>query len=374
MTTRRGNGEGTIRQRTDGRWEAQLSLPGGKRKSVYGKTRKEARDALKVALKKLDDGVDLGAPGQTLEAFLESWLAESKSRVRPKTHRTYQDLLRLHVIPDIGKIQLDRLAAPQIATLLRDKQAAGLAPKTVGHIRATLRAALNQAVRWRLIAHNPAAAVAAPRVPHAEVQVLTAEEARTLLAAAKGHRHEALWVVALSLGLRQGEVLGLRWTDVDFEANTLRITRALTRVDGKLVLAEPKTEQSRRTLPLSLRVREALLAHRDRQVFTKAMAGEHWQEQDFVFASTVGTPLQPRNTLEAWYKLLAQAGLPRRKFHVARHTAVSLLIADGVPLRVVMELLGHSQISTTANTYGHVFAESLREAADAMDRTLGTGS
>src|SRR5215216_7935319 len=105
MTTRRGNGEGTIRQRADGRWEAQLSLPGGKRKSVYGKTRKEARDALKVALKKLDDGVDLGAPGQTLEAFLESWLAESKSRVRPKTHRTYQDLLRLHVIPDIGKIQ-----------------------------------------------------------------------------------------------------------------------------------------------------------------------------------------------------------------------------------------------------------------------------
>jgi integrase len=225
-----------------------------------------------------------------------------------------------------------------------------------------------------LIAHDPAAAVAGPRIPYAEVQVLTPEEARTVLAAAKGHRHEALSVVALSLGLRQSEVLGLCWTDVDFDAETLRVIHALTRVDGKLVLAEPKTDRSRRTLPLSRRVREALVAHRDRQTFARAIAGEHWQERDFVFASTIGTPLQPRNTLASWYKLLAQAGLPRRKFHVTRHTAASLLIADGVPLRVVMELLGHSQISTTANIYGHVSAEALREAADAMDRAVGAGT
>jgi integrase len=162
--------------------------------------------------------------------------------------------------------------------------------------------------------------------------------------------------------------------DVDFTANTLRVNHALTRVDGALVLDRPKTERSRRTLPLSRRVHAALVAHRDRQAFAKAVAGPAWQERDFVFAGTIGTPLQPRNTLEAWYRLLAHAGLPRRKFHVTRHTAASLLIADGVPLRVVMELLGHSHISTTANTYGHVFAEALREAADAMDRTLGTGS
>src|SRR5215208_874896 len=154
MTTRRGNGEGTIRQRADGRWEAQVSLPGGKRKSVYGKTKKEARDKLKDAQKQIDAGVDLGAPSQTVEAFLKSWLADSETRVRPKTHRTYQDLLRLHVIPELGKVRLDRVAAPQIAKLLRDRQTAGLSPKTVNHIRATLRAALNQAVRWRLITHN----------------------------------------------------------------------------------------------------------------------------------------------------------------------------------------------------------------------------
>lgn len=180
--------------------------------------------------------------------------------------------------------------------------------------------------------------------------------------------------MALCLGLRQGEVLGLRWSDIDFEADTLCVSHALTRFDGTLILAEPKTERSRRILPLSRRVRAALVAHRDRQAFVRAAAGESWREQDLVFASTIGTPLQPRNTLEAWYKLLERAGPPRRKFHVTRHTAASLLIADGVPLRVVMELLGHSQISTTANTYGRVFAEALREAADSMDRALGAGA
>ena len=198
MTTRRGNGEGTIRQRKDGRWEAQLSLPGGKRKSVYGKTKKEARDALHAARKKLDEGIDLGAPSQSVEAFLESWLADAKSRVRPKTHRTYQDLIRLHVIPELGTVRLDRLTAQQVAVLLRRKQEAGLSPKTVAHIRATLRAALNQGVRWRLITYNPAAAVAAPRIPHTPVQALTPDEARAVLTVAAGDPLEALWVVALA--------------------------------------------------------------------------------------------------------------------------------------------------------------------------------
>lgn len=388
MATRRGNGEGTIGRtpRKDGRFAGHYSLPDGKRKTVYGKTRKEVQEKLKAELKKIDEGLDVGAPAQSLETFLEAWLADSSSRVRPKTLRTYQDLLRLHVIPELGKTRLERLTAQQISGLLREKQGAGLSPKTVAHIRATLRAALNQAVRWRLINHNPAAAVLPPRIPHKKIDVLTPDEARAILSVAgiayiprKGQtprhdRHEALWVVALSLGLRQGEVLGLQWADVDFATDTLRVERTLVRVDGKLTFAEPKTERSRRQLPLSRRVRESLLAHRDRQAFARAAASEAWQENGLIFASTVGTPLQPRNVLEDWYKLLDRAGLPRRKFHVARHTAASLLIADGVPLRVVMELLGHSQISTTANIYGHVFDVALREAANAMDRALGAST
>jgi integrase len=383
--TRRGNGEGTVGRvpRKDGRYAAHFTLPTGKRRTVYGQSREEARQKMKAALKKIEEGLDVGAPSQTLAAFLDAWLADAAQRVRPKTLRTYQDLLRLHVIPELGTTRLDRLTAQQVAALLRAKHAAGLSPKTIAHVRATLRAALNQAVRWRLIGHNPAAAVDPPRVPRREVAVLTPEEARLVLDTAakpyvpgKGQperhdRHEALWVVALSLGLRQAEVLALRWIDVDLEAETLRVAHALSRIDGTLTLTEPKTARSRRTLPLPRRVRAALLAHRDRQAFARAAAGERWQEHGFVFASALGTPLQPRNVLRDWYKLLKRAGLARRPFHATRHTAASLLIADGVPLRVVMELLGHSQISTTANTYGHVFDAALREAAAAMDRALG---
>jgi integrase len=168
--------------------------------------------------------------------------------------------------------------------------------------------------------------------------------------------------------------VALSQADIAFDASTLRVAQALTRNAGKLALTEPKTERSRRTLPLSRRVRAALLVHRDRQAFGRAAAGPAWQEQGLVFASAIGTPLQPRNVLRDWYKPLGRAGLACRMFHVTRHTAASLLIADGVPLRVVMELLGHSQISTTANIYGHVFDEALRDAADAMDRAFETGS
>jgi integrase len=385
---RRGNGEGTIGRtpRKDGRYAGHFTLANGKRRTVYGKSPAEVRAKLKAELKKIEDGLDVGAPTQTLAAFLASWLEDSAQRVRPKTLRTYGDLLRLHVVPELGAIRLDRLSAQQVAGLLRAKHAGGLSAKTVAHIRATLRAALNQAVRWRLIAHNPAAAVDPPRIPHKPVRVLTPDEARLVLATAaqpyrptpksepRHDRHEALWVVALSLGLRQAEVLGLRWQDIDLEAGTLRVAHALNRIDGTLTLTEPKTERSRRTLPISRRVKDSLTAHRDRQAFARAAAGEAWQERGFVFASAIGTPLQPRNVLRDWYKLLKRAGLPRRPFHATRHTFASLLIDDGMPLRVVMELLGHSQISTTANIYGHVFNEALREAADAMDRALGTGS
>ena len=200
-----------------------MSLPGGKRKSVYGKTKKEAREALKVALKKLDEGVDLGAPAQTLGVFLEHWLADSvRPRLAPKTHKTYRDLMRVHVIPALGTTRLDRLTAQQVATLLREKTDEGLSPATVGHIRSVLRNALNRAVKWNLIVRNPVVLTDPPRQERRRVVPLAPEEARIVLEAAKGHRLEALFTVALFLGLRQGEILGLRWADVDLEAGTLQ--------------------------------------------------------------------------------------------------------------------------------------------------------
>jgi integrase len=372
---RRANGEGTLKQRSDGRWEAQLSLPDGKRKSVYGKTRKEVRDALNLARKKLNDGVDLGAPRQTVGVFLERWLEDVvRPQCAPKTYYQYRDLMRGHVIPELGSMPLDKLTAQHIAALLRTKTEAGLSPTTVGHIRSVLRNALNRAVKWSLIARNPAALTDPPRRETQRVIPLKPDEARAALAAARGHRLEALISVGLFLGLRQGEILGLRWVDIDLDVGTLAVTQALQRIDGKLIVKAPKTKKSRRRLTLPASVVAALRAHRDRQAFERQAIGTHWQETGFVFTTTIGTPLDPRNVLRVWHGILAAAGVPRRSFHVTRHTAVSLLIAEGIPLKIIQEVLGHSLLSTTADIYGHLFPQAFTEAAEAMERALGTGS
>lgn len=375
MATRRDNGEGTIRQRKDGRWEGQLSLPGGKRKSVYGKTRTEVRQALKELRAKAEQGVDVSAAGQTLGAFLEHWLADVvRPRLAPKTYKTYRDILRVHVIPTLGATRLDKLTAQQVTTLLREKGEEGLSSTTVNHIRAVLRDALNRAVKWNLIVRNPVLLTDAVRQERKRVVPLTPETAKAALIAARGHRMEALFTVALFLGLRQGEILGLRWVDVDLEAGTLKVEQALQRVEGGLIFKAPKTEKSRRRLTLPGTAVTALRAHRDRQAFERQVAGDYWQDSGLVFTTTLGTPLDPRNVLRIWQKLLADAGLPRHTFHATRHTAVSLLIEQGVPLKVIQEILGHAVLSTTADVYGHLYPQAFDDAAAAMERALGTGS
>jgi integrase len=204
-----------------------------------------------------------------------------------------------------------------------------------------------------------------------EVQVLTPEQAGTFLKAIKEDRLQALYMAALSLGLRQGEALGLRWQDVDIDQRTLRINHALQRVDGEVRLVEPKTIRSRRTLPLPESVIQSLRSHRVRQKEERLKAGEHWQEGGFVFTTTIGTPLDPRNVLREYHAALKRTGLPRFRFHDLRHSCASLLLAQGVQPRTVMEILGHSQISLTMNTYAHVMPSMMRDAADAMDKALG---
>ncbi len=191
-----------------------------------------------------------------------------------------------------------------------------------------------------------------------------------MLDAAEGDRLAGLFRVALTLGLRQGEVLGLMWDDIDLERRTVRVRRALQRIDGALVLKEPKTDKSRRTLTLPVSLSAALRVHRDRQAFEKAVAGAEWRESGLVFTSSIGTPLDPRNVIRSWHRIQKTHGLPRRNFHITRHTAASLMLAEGVPVKVVQEVLGHSLLSTTADTYGHLFPEAFDGAADAMERAL----
>jgi integrase len=174
--------------------------------------------------------------------------------------------------------------------------------------------------------------------------------------------------------MRQGELISLCWQDVDLDAGRLRVTRALDRAGDGQTFKEPKTVRSRRTLDMPASVVAALHAHRDRQAFERQAVGAHWQETGFVFTTTIGTPLDPRNVLRVWHGLLSAAGLPRRSFHETRHTAVSLLIAEGIPLKIIQEVLGHSLLSTTADIYGHPFPQAFTEAAEAMERALGASS
>jgi len=217
-----------------------------------------------------------------------------------------------------------------------------------------------------------------PRVERFEGKTLIPEQARQFLDTAKGERLEALYTVALSLGLRMGEALGLRWQDVDLDRRTLTVNRILERIGrgqgSKLLLVEPKTSRSRRTVNLPDAAIRALRGHKVRQLEERLMAGSRWQDNGLVFPNTLGTPLEPHSLHDDFKRILVKAGLPDIRFHDLRHSAASLMLALGIPLRSIQDILGHSSIALTANLYAHVGEQLRREAADAMDGLLNGGN
>ncbi len=373
---KRGQNEGSIYKAKDGRWVACLNLgyQGGKRKRkyIYGKTRRESSEKLTEALRNCQLGLPVSNDKITFGQFLDKWLEDSvKPGVRPRTFIRYSGDVRNHLKPALGKIKLAKLSAPDIQAVLNQKLKSGLSPRTVRHLYATCRRSLKVAYKWELVPRNVATLADPPRVHRYEVKPLSPEQARTFLEAAKGDRLEGLYSVAVPLGLRLGEALGLRWQDVDLEAGTLRIAYQLQRLNGKWELVEPKTSRSRRTIAVPKATAHALRDHRKRQLEEKMKAGPDWQEHGFVFTSRIGTPLDRPNIVRRSFKLiLKKAGLPDIRFHDLRHTAASLLLVQGVAPRVVMETLGHSQISLTMDTYSHVMPVLQREAADKMDAIL----
>lgn len=369
--SRRGHNEGTIRHRSDGRWEARISLANGKRKSLFGRTRRDVQDKLRTAQREIEAGLDLGAGRQTVGAFLDRWLVDvAKPSIRPKTYASYTQLVRLHLKPALGHHQLAKLSPHHVQMMMNAKSAAGLSPRTVQYLRAVLRRALGQALKWGLVTRNVATLVDPPRSQRPDVVPLSPLQARAFLTAAKGDRLEALYSVAIALGLRQGEALGLGWDDVDLDAGVLRVRYALQRIDGTLQLVEPKTKRSKRTIPMPPTIVAALRDHRVRQLEERLLAGSRWQDHAVVFPSSIGTPMDARNVVRRFHALLDKAGLPSMRFHDLRHTCASLLLAQHVPPRVVMETLGHSQIALTMDTYSHVMPVMQREAADLMEGLL----
>ena len=272
---KRGNSEGSVTKRTDGRWMARVSLPDGKRKSYYGKTRQEVAHKLVQAQKAIADGLPLAGERQSTGAFLESWLSDSAAqKVRPKTLRRYQELVRLHIGPEIGRIPLPRLTPQHVERMLANVQAKGSSARTVSHCRAVLRNALGHAMKHGQIARNVAALSDAPQVPEREFQALTPDSARRILGAVQGDRLEALFTVALACGLRQSEALGLRWGDVQLDTGSLTIQRTLQRVNGAFAFFPPKTARSRRTISLPVPVAASLRRHALNQVEDRLSIGE----------------------------------------------------------------------------------------------------
>jgi integrase len=375
--SKRGAHEGSIYQRQDGRWAASVHLgyQDGKRqrKTFYGKTRRNVQERMTKALGEVHAGLPVRSDDrETVADYLARWLTVSAAqRVRPRTLAGYRQIADNHLIPAIGRVPVAKLTPGHVQAMLNARAAAGSKPQTVRNIHAVLRRALTQATRWGVVPRNVATLVDLPRVDRHEVRGLSPADARAVMLAVAEDRIEPLVLLTLSTGLRQGEALGLQWQDVDLEAGTIRVRHSLQRMAGRgAELVEPKTKRSRRTLALPPVTANALREHRKRQLAERLWAGSRWRENGYVFTTSIGTPLMGSEVTRRFQRLVAAAGLPRMRFHDLRHGAASLLLAQGVHPRVVMEMLGHSTITLTMNTYSHVIPDLQREAATKMEAAL----
>jgi integrase len=370
---RRGNGEGTITQRPDGTWRGSLTLPDGRRKDFRAKTQEEARRTLTRLTRERDQGVLLQSDERlSVATYLADWLQRQKPRLEASSDVRYTEQMA-HVTKALGRVRLLKLTSSQLERLYADLLAAGLSSSSVANLHTTLKSALADAVRKRILLFNPAETATAPRIDREEIQPLDERQANAFLIAARGDRLEALFILALRTGMRKGELAALHWQDVDLERGTLLVRLSLRRLKGGgFVFNQPKTKASRRTIRLSPTVVEALKAHRARQAEERLFLGAAWQDHGLVFPSTIGTPQDAQGLLNRVFKrILASAGLPSTtRFHDLRHTCATLLLLRGIDANTVKDLLGHANISITLNVYGHVLPNMCDRVAEMMDTIL----
>ena len=329
---KRGNGEGSISRRKDGLYMARYTVQtvtGPKRMTLYGKTRREVDEKLTKARADRDGGLVFDADNMKLGEYLGRWLTDSvRDTVRPTTFERYEQIVRLHIRPVLDKVRLKNLSPAHVRGLYREKLDAGLSPRSVQYVHVTLHKALKQAIADVLIPRNVTEAVKPPQVSREEMRPLTAEQVKVLFEAARGDRLKALYVLAVTTGLRQGELLGLKWDDIDLEVGTLQVRRTLTTAKGGPVLSAPKVKGSRRTVRLSQTALEALRSHLERQLEEIDQAGGLWSENGLIFASKSGEPLSRQHITARRFKpLLKRAGLPEIRFHDLRHTCATLLLS-----------------------------------------------
>jgi integrase len=377
----RSPGEGTVsKNNTRNRWEAQLTIGYDpdtgqrKRQKFTGRTRAEVVDKLDDARKRLGQGRPTHQERRTVEEYLEDWIENVlPTTVSAGTITNYADVVRLYIVPNIGAKKLLALTPADVSAMVLALDRDGKSPNTQRLARSVLRRALRRGEQEGILDRNVAALADGVRVGAPEGRTLTVEQGRHLLDAVREDRLEAAYVTALTLGLRRGELLGLTWDDVDLDAErpTLTVLRSLKRVAGRgLEVSETKTRGSRRRIHLPAPTVDALRRHRDRIDVERATVGSSWPDRplgvDLVFRSPIGTAVDPDNFRNATYSLTKRVLGERWSPHELRHSAASLLIAQGVDLKVVSEVLGHSSIRITSDVYGHLLDGAGVVAADAM--------
>lgn len=379
--------QGHIRKRGRNSWTVVVDMgrdpTTGKRKQLWRSVRGTRRDAegLLVQLLHLrDGGIDIFPGKVTVADYLQRWLEDyARPKTAPKTYEGYAQIIRCHLVPALGAIPLAKLRPQHVQAYYSrmlhrgraDGKEGGLSAQTILHHHRLLKEAFHQAVRWQLIAHSPIDVVEPPRPVRKEMQVLTPDGVQRLLSACKDPDLHAVVFVAVSTGLREGELLGLRWSDLDLSAGSLHVMRVLQYISGQgLTLREPKTSRSRRRVALSPETVSVLTEHRRRQLERRLALGSAYDDQGLVFAGPTGKPIPPYSVSQRFATLVKTAGLAPLRFHDLRHTSATLMLSAGVHPKVVSERLGHSGVSITLDTYSHVLPGIQEQAASLLDDLL----
>lgn len=362
---RRGHNEGSIYyDASKDRWVVEVTIETGQRKKFRFKTKQEAVRKKNEALREIEQGTIATGSQRRLGEYLEDWLENThKSKLRLGTYINYKKLVG-YVVAELGNVWLQKLTPQQVQKFYSKKLDGGLSSKVVHEIHGVLHLALKNAVRWGLVPRNVCDLVTAPRIVSREVVPLTMEQARILMNHVKGHRLEMLLAMAVVTGMRRGELLALRWSNIDFERGHLLVLHSVDFIAGHgFVEGKPKTTAGKRVVSLPVFLLEMLKQHRTQQLEEQAAIAD-WVDNDLVFPNLKGGYLSPNHMVEAFRKLLEEAGLPRLRFHDLRHSAATILLARGVNIKVVSELLGHSDIVITLRTYGHLLPSMQDDAVD----------
>lgn len=358
MAKRRAKGEGSIFKEKSGYWCATIILPGGKQKRKRSKSQQVVRDWLLGQRQAQHDNLLLKDERITVGDFFDRFMSDvAVHSLAPSTIHSYRYLIRDHIKPEIGHIKLINLRPDHLQNLYSTKLNAGLSKRTVQYIHAVIRRCLNQAVKWGLLYRNPTNAVTPPHPRRKPPQTLSVEQVKTFLQSIENHPYFPLYLLAVTTGMRKSEIIGLQWQNVSLERKTISVRHALVEIQGKTHLSQPKSDTAKRTISLPDNVCRALK--------------EIEEDEGFVFKSSAGTPISQRNLTRHFHGALVKAGIPKTSFHTLRHTAATILLQANVHPKLVQEMLGHSTITLTLDTYSHVIPGHHDEAANEMERIFG---